>query len=110
MCRACGCGSTTLVALEAGQLSDLVHSSLVRHRIAIQGPSPPLLPLLSLDCGGLIVRLGMDNEPAPVPDVLTSPGAEVSGGDTLDTSSYEFVFSMAALHGVLQLVIATDCR
>lgn len=72
----------------------------MRHRIAIQGPSPPLLPLLSIDCDGLIVRLGMHNETMALPDLLSSPGAELLGDETMDTSSYEFVLSMVDLHGV----------
>eukprot|EP00892_Ulva_mutabilis_P007162 jgi/Ulvmu1/4818/UM020_0103.1 len=101
MQQAAGCGNTTLAALEAGKLPNLVHTSLVRHRIAIQGPSPPLLPLMSIDCGGIIVRLGMQNATVATADLLPSLRAEALGAETMDTSSYEFVFSVAALHGSL---------
>lgn len=100
MCSATGCGSSTLAALEDGKLPGLVNSSLVQHQVAIQGPSPPLLPMLSIDCGGVITRIGLDK------DAVRAAGSSCAGLSCSDGSlnTYEFVFSVVALHGVLGLL------
>lgn len=83
-----------MAALEAGKLPGLVNASLVRHRVAIQGSSPPLLPTLSIDCGGFITRIGLDEDAMSEPPNI---GHQSTHGDL---SRYEFTFCVAALHGV----------
>ena len=96
-----------MAALEAGKLPGLVHTSLVRHRIAIQGPSPPLLPMLSVDCGGIIARIGLDKDSLSELDMPKSSSMHALHGDG---SSYEFVFSVVALHGAVPTSEASDSR
>ena len=92
----------------------MVHSSLVQHRIAIQGMSPPILPDMSVTCGGLVYRTGMrghsENWPNP-PDMqqqACSRNAEDSRPGHVRPSEYEFIISVIDVHGAISSRFETE--
>jgi hypothetical protein len=108
-CRSAGCGSTAQAALEAGNLPALVHNGLVKHRIAIQGMSPPIIPSIFVTCGGLVMRLGMlghsQSWPSP-PDMQSGPVRRVHP-DKLDPREYDFIISVIDVRGAVAAQLDT---
>jgi hypothetical protein len=116
-CRAAKCGSTVQVALSCGTLPALVHSSLVQHRIAIQGMSPPVVPSMSITCGGLVARLGMlgQSDTWPHPPDMQQPACtqnveESPDSDVVDCHprEYEFIISVIDVHGAISSRLDTE--
>ena len=92
----------------------MVHSSLVRHRIAIQGMSPPIVPDMSVTCGGLVYRIGMlgHSQNWPNPPDMRQQAYNHNIGDArpgeVHPREYEFIISVIGVHGAVSSRLDTE--
>lgn len=95
-CRAAQCAAQAEEVLSAGTLAALVKTALVRHQVTVQASPPPIVPALSLTCGGLVGRVG-----AAAPE--TPP---ISGAAAPD--NYEAVASVLGIRATLNTRLDTS--